>query len=116
MSADRGLNLRSKQKVILEDLTEDLKNDLKGAFDIFKGPNGFNFLKIDKLDKLGLRTILYSFVLYKSSPKDINEFISELFVKQTKFSFDDLCKCVYHKIKIAREKEADDLALFITYE
>ena len=40
MSTDRGLNLRSKQKVALEELTKDLKNDLKGAFDIFKSPNG----------------------------------------------------------------------------
>jgi len=59
---------------------------------------------------------LYSFVLYKSSPKDINEFITELFGKQNDFSYDDLCKCVYHKIKLAREKESDDLCTFITYE
>jgi hypothetical protein len=40
MSADRGLNLRSKAKVTLEELTDDLKNDLKGAFEIFKIQNG----------------------------------------------------------------------------
>ena len=35
-----NMNLRSKQKVTLEELTEDLKNDLRGAYDIFKSPNG----------------------------------------------------------------------------
>jgi hypothetical protein len=40
MSGDRSLNLRSKAKVTLEDLTDDLKNDLKGAFDMFKSQKG----------------------------------------------------------------------------
>ena len=42
------------------EIPSDLKNDIQLAFDLFKNEK-------DKISKLKLRTLLFSFVMYKNS-------------------------------------------------
>jgi hypothetical protein len=85
-----------------DELTEDLKNDLQLAFNIYKNEE-------NKINKLKLRTILFSFAMYKSSPRQINEYIAEFFPKQEEFTFENLLKLVFYKLKNIKETEADSL-------
>jgi len=87
---------------MVEGMTQDLKHDLLLAFDIYKNDE-------NKINKLKLRTLLFSFAMYKSSAKDINDFISDNFPKQEEFTYNDLCKLVQVKLKYTKEKEAEDL-------
>ena len=81
----------TKNNAIVEEISEDLKNDLLVAFNLYKNEEGF-------ISKLKLRTILFSFAMYKSAPKDINDYIAEYFPKQEEFSFDNLMKLVFNKL------------------
>ncbi len=81
----------SKTSQIAEEISEDLKNDLLVAFNLYKNEEGL-------ISKLKLRTILFSFAMYKSAPKDINDYISEYFPKQEEFTFDSLLKLVFNKL------------------
>lgn len=96
----------SKSNTSNEMLTEDIKNDLLLAFNMYKNDE-------NKINKLKLRTILFSFAMYKAPPKDINEYISEHFPKQEEFTYEELCKLVFYKLKSIKEKEAEDLFFFI---
>jgi hypothetical protein len=80
-----------KHKQNSEEMTEDLINDLKIAFDIFKNEH-------NKLSKHKMRTLLFSFAMYKSSAKDINDYITETLDKKDDFTFDDLYKLVFQKM------------------
>jgi hypothetical protein len=81
----------TKSSTTTDELTEDLKNDLILAFNLFKNEEG-------KVNKLKLRTLLFSFAMYKSAPKDINDYISEYYPKQEEFTFEQLCKLVFNKM------------------
>jgi hypothetical protein len=81
----------SKNSPIVEEISEDLKNDLLVAFNLYKNEEGL-------ISKLKLRTLLFSFAMYKSAPKDINDFISEYFPKQEEFTFENLLKLVFNKL------------------
>lgn len=81
----------TKNNALVEEISEDLKNDLVVAFNLYKNEEGF-------ISKLKLRTILFSFAMYKSAPKDINDYIAEYFPKQEEFSFDNLMKLVFNKL------------------
>lgn len=81
----------SKNTSHVEEISEDLKNDLLVAFNLYKNEEGL-------ISKLKLRTLLFSFAMYKSSPKDINDYISEYFPKQEEFTFDNLMKLVFNKL------------------
>jgi hypothetical protein len=91
-----------KANTNLDDITEDLKNDLLLAFNIYKNED-------NKITKLKLRTILFSFCMYKSSPKQINDYIGEVFPKQEEFTFENLLVLIYFKIKNIKEIETDSL-------
>jgi hypothetical protein len=81
-----------KSKPAAEEMTDDLKNDLEIAFNIFKNEN-------NKISKLKLRTLVFSFCMYKSSAKDINDYITgDIDGKKDEFSFEDLYKLVYQKL------------------
>jgi hypothetical protein len=80
-----------KQKHMNEEMSDDLKNDLEIAFDIFKNEH-------NKLTKLKLRTLLFSFAMYKSSAKDINDYILENLDKKDDYTFEDLHKLVFQKM------------------
>lgn len=93
----------SIRNILYDDFSSDMKHDLLLAFNIFKNEH-------NKINKLKLRTLLFSFIMYKSSAKDINEFISEhTNPKQDEFTYDDLCRLVFMKFKITKEKESDEL-------
>jgi hypothetical protein len=81
----------AKNSPIVEEISEDLKNDLLVAFNLYKNEEGF-------ISKLKLRTLLFSFAMYKSAPKDINDYIAEFFPKQEQFTFDNLLKLVFNKL------------------
>jgi len=81
----------SKNSPIVEEISEDLKNDLLVAFNLYKNEEGL-------ISKLKIRTLLFSFAMYKSAPKDINDFISEYFPKQEEFTFENLLKLVLNKL------------------
>ena len=91
-----------------EEIPFDLKNDVKIAFDLFKNEN-------NKLNKLKLRTLLFSFIMFESSAGDINKFIEEkLSPDQELFDLDDVYELVKEKLKEAKLKEAHELLTFIS--
>lgn len=96
-------NLQSSSN---DEIDQELKNDLQLAFNLYKNDE-------NKINKLKLRTILFSFVWYKSSAKNINEFISEIFPNKEEYTFENLVKLVNKRIKLSKEKEADDLFNYI---
>ncbi len=86
-----------------EELSIDLKNDIELAFNLFKNEN-------NKINKLKLRTMLFSFIMYKSSSRDINQFIEEQTSEdQEFFTFEEVCRLVNYKLKNAKDKEADEV-------
>ena len=51
-----------------KEIPDDIKKDIKLTLDLYKNEN-------NKINKLKLRTLLFSFVMYKLSPSDINAYI-----------------------------------------
>ena len=91
-----------------KEMPDDIKNDIKLAFDLYKNEN-------NKINKLKLRTLLFSFVMYKSSPSDINEYIdSKTSNEKELYSFDDVCYLINEKLEEAKEKDADELYDYIS--
>ena len=90
-----------------KEIPSDIKNDIKLAFDLYKNEN-------NKINKLKLRTLLFSFIMYKSSPSEINEYIDS---KETNgkelFTFDDVCDLITEKFEEAKESDADELYDYI---
>ena len=85
----------------------DIKNDIELAFNLYKNEN-------NKINKLKLRTILFSFVMYKFSASDINDFIESRTLKEKElYSFDDLCDLVKEKLLESKERDADELYNYI---
>ena len=85
-----------------EEMSVDLKHDIQLGFNLFKNEK-------NQINKLKLRTLLFSFVMYKSSSGDINQFIEEQTSPDKEFfTFDEVCKLVNFKIKVAKDKEADE--------
>ena len=90
-----------------KEIPADIKNDIKLAFDLYKNEN-------NKINKLKLRTLLFSFIMYKSSPSDINEYIdSKESNGKELYSFDDVCDLINEKLEEAKEKDADELYDYI---
>ena len=85
----------------------DLKNDIKLAFELFKDEN-------NKINKLKLRTLLFSFIMFESSAADINKYIEDKITPtQQSFDLDDVYDLVKDKLKEAKTKEANELLTFI---
>ena len=80
----------------------DVKNDVQLAFNLFKNEK-------NKVNKLKLRTILFSFVMYKFSASDINSFIENVMGDKELFSFEDVCDLVNMRLQDAKEREAEEL-------
>ena len=90
-----------------KEIPADIKNDIKLAFDLYKNEN-------NKINKLKLRTLLFSFVMYKSSPSDINDYIDSKTSNENElYSFDDVCDLINEKLEEAKEKDADELYDYI---
>ena len=86
-----------------DDIPFELKNDIKIAFDIFKNEN-------NKINKLKLRTILFSFIMFKSSAGEINRYIEEtISPTQEFFDLEELSLLIRLKLKEAKLKEANEL-------
>ena len=86
-----------------DEIPFELKNDIKIAFDLFKNEN-------NKITKLKLRTLLFSFIMFKSSAGEINRYIEDtLSPKQEIFDLDDLNLLIRLKLKEAKLKEANEL-------
>lgn len=86
-----------------DDMSADMKNDILLAFNLFKNEN-------NKINKLKLRTMLFSFVMYKQSSGEINRFIEEeTSPSQEFFTFDEVCSLVKYKLRAAKEKESDEI-------
>lgn len=81
----------TKSGLPAEEMTEDMKNDIQLAFNIYKNDKGF-------VNKLKMRTLLFSFAMYKSSPKDINDFIAEYYPNQEEFELEQLIRLVNSKL------------------
>ena len=89
------------------DIPLDIKNDIKLAFNIYKNEN-------NKINKLKLRTILFSFIMYKYSASDINEFIESRTLKEKElYTFDDVCDLIKEKLMEAKARESDELFNYI---
>ena len=84
----------------------DLKTDITIAFDLLKNEN-------NKINKLKLRTLLFSFVMYKYSAFDINDYIEKTYEDQELFSFNDVCDLINAKIQEAKKRESDELFNYI---
>ena len=91
----------------------DIKTDLKIAFDFMKNEK-------NTINKLKLRTLIFSFVMYKYSAKDINEYIEDQMKElgmpedQENFTFDELCTIISDRLEEARERESDELFNYIS--
>ena len=85
----------------------DIKTDIEIAFNLMKNEN-------NKINKLKLRTLLFSFVMYKYSAYDINKYIeTKTTPNQEIFTFDEVCYLINEKLKEARERESDELFNYI---
>ena len=86
-----------------EEIPFELKNDIKIAYDLFKNES-------NKITKLKLRTLLFSFIMFKSSAGEINKYIEDtISPSQELFDLDELYLLIKLKLKEAKEKEADEL-------
>ena len=91
-----------------DEIPFELKNDIKIAFDLFKNEN-------NKITKVKLRTLLFSFIMFKSSASEINKYIEDtLSPKQELFDLDDLNLLIKLKLKEAKFKEANELIYAIS--
>ena len=91
-----------------DEIPFELKNDIKIAFDLFKNEN-------NKITKLKLRTLLFSFIMFKSSASEINKYIEDtLSPKQELFDLEDLNLLIKLKLKEAKFKEANELIYAIS--
>ena len=84
----------------------DVKNDVQLAFDIFKNEK-------NKVNKLKLRTMLFSFVMYKFSASDINSFIENVMGDKELFSFEDVCDLINLRLQDSKERDADELFTYV---
>ena len=85
----------------------DLKNDIQLAFNLYKNEN-------NKINKLKLRTILFSFIMYKYSASDINDFIESRTLKEKElYNFDDVCDLIKEKLAESKERDSDELFNYI---
>ena len=74
----------------------------------------FVYNEKNKISKLKLRTLLFSFILYKSGSGEINQFIEEQTSEdQEFFTYDEVCRMINFKLRSAKEKESDELFGFI---
>ena len=90
-----------------KEIPSDIKNDIKLAFDLYKNEN-------NKINKLKLRTLLFSFIMYKSSPSDINAYIdSKESNGKELYSFEDVCDLINGRLEEAKENDADELYDYI---
>ena len=90
-----------------KEIPSDIKNDIKLAFDLYKNEN-------NKINKLKLRTLLFSFIMYKSSPSDINAYIdSKESNGKELYSFEDVCDLINDRLEEAKERDADELYDYI---
>ena len=86
-----------------DEIPFDLKNDIKIAFELFKNEN-------NKINKLKLRTLLFSFIMFESSAGDINKYIeNKISPTQQSFDLDDVYDLVKDKLKESKAKEANEL-------
>ena len=91
----------------------DIKTDLKIAFDFMKSEK-------NTINKLKLRTLIFSFVMYKYSAKEINEYIEEqmkelgMSDEQENFTFEELCAIISPRLDEAKERESDELFNYIS--
>ena len=89
------------------ELPIDVKNDLQLAFNLYKNEN-------NKINKLKLRTLLFSFIMYKYSASDINQFIESRTLKEKElYSFDDVCDLIKEKLIESKERDSDELFNYI---
>ncbi len=85
----------------------DIKTDIQIAFNLMKSEN-------NTINKLKLRTLIFSFIMYKYSALEINEYIeSKTSPNQEIFTFDEVCYLINEKLKEARERESDELFNYI---
>ena len=89
------------------DIPLDIKNDIQLAFNLYKNEN-------NKINKLKLRTLLFSFVMYKYSASDINQFIESRTLKEKElYNFDDVCDLIKEKLLESKERDSEELFNYI---
>ena len=98
---------------ISSEMPLDIKTDLKIAFDFMKN-------ETNTINRLKLRTLVFSFVMYKYSAKEINEYIEEQMKDlgmpddQENFTFEELCAIISPRLEEAKERESDELFNYIS--
>lgn len=91
-----------------QELSADTKNDILLAFNIFKNEK-------NKINKLKLRTLLFSFVMYKSSSSDINAFIEEhTSGEQEFFTYDEVCFLVQQKLSDSKYQDSEEIFHYVS--
>ena len=85
----------------------DIKNDIENAFNLYK--NEYN-----KINKLRLRTLLFSFVMYKFNPSEINNYIESKTLKEKEYyNFEDVCDMIKDKLAESKIRDSDELFNYI---
>ena len=98
---------------ISSEMPLDIKTDLKIAFNFMKN-------ETNTINRLKLRTLVFSFVMYKYSAKEINEYIEEQMKDlgmpddQENFTFEELCAIISPRLEEAKERESDELFNYIS--
>ena len=98
---------------ISSEMPLDIKTDLKIAFNFMKN-------ETNTINRLKLRTLVFSFVMYKYSAKEINEYIEEqmkdlgMSDDQENFTFEELCAIISPRLEEAKERESDELFNYIS--
>ena len=90
------------------EMSADVQNNIQITFNLYKNDK-------NKINKLKLRTMLFSFVMYKNSATDINQYIEEQYgPDKEEFDFDEVCDLVNSKLKTSKVNEADEIFTYIT--
>jgi hypothetical protein len=90
------------------EMSVDVQNNIQITFNLYKNDK-------NKINKLKLRTMLFSFVMYKNSATDINQYIEEQYgPDKEEFDFDEVCDLVNSKLKASKVNEADEIFTYIT--
>ena len=86
-----------------DEIPFELKSDIKIAFDLFKN-------ETNKINKLKLRTLLFSFIMFKCTAGEINRYIEEtISPTQEFFTLEELYLLIRLKLTEAKLNEANEL-------
>ena len=91
-----------------EEMPVDLKNDILLSFNLYKDAN-------NKIPKSKVRTILFTFVMYKSAASEINSYIEQVTSEDKEFfTYDEVCRLINFKLGEAKANEGEEIFTYMS--